>query len=117
MSEDDVKAIAAALEGSTPGAWTIGPSIGVYGGAATILSKFGDLNLVIAAIHSDIYKDRDDARLIANAPDWLRQLLQERARLLDVMRGIVHDAEHDHHLATNWATERLKAALVTLEGE
>jgi len=44
----------------------------------------------------------------------IRELRLERERLLKVVavaRGIVYDAEHNHHLATNWATERLKAAL------
>lgn len=65
--------------------------------------------------------DRLNERLEYNAGDWLLVLLDERDRLrkvVEVAREIVHDAEHDYHLATNWATDRLKAALAELgEGE
>lgn len=47
-------------------------------------------------------------------------LAAERERLqavVEAARVFVHDAETDHHLATNWATERLKAALDALKGD
>jgi hypothetical protein len=69
-----------ALEAATPGPWEVDYAV------ITSVKVKGELNMIGTHIR------RIDAPLIANAPEWLRALLEEVERLNHVLEQIEHDS-------------------------
>ena len=113
-----VEEIRKALESATPGPWEAddggSETIGIFevdGEAICYLSP----NVYSGAGLRGLEQDRDNAHLIANAPTWLRTLLEERDKdrmNAEYLRAVIEQNQRDlQQLREELSEEKRHAAL------